>query len=217
MTAAVPSEVGYRKDLLQAAALLKPLLEEFPQDEELRVMQLELLKAVPGEFMPEALGCKGEDYAALLNNLLTKHPDSTAYRLAYARMVVPPSFSTYDSKDFSRAADYMQKIYAVNPTNVDLLPLYLAARDRYASALERDGKKEEAAKAREKTLGVLALLTEREDFTLEMRTRLIRLVSMLPNEAGASKAQKEEEIDLLLRKYDVKQRRDIIKKTGISR
>lgn len=208
-TSTQPSEITYRKDLLLAAALLKPLLEEFPQDEELRLMQLELLKAVPGHTMAEALGCEGADYETLLNSLLERHPDSSAYRLTYARMVVRPSFRINSLDEFSLAADYMQKILADNPANLDLLPLYLAARDRWASALEQKGEKEKAAKEREKTLGVLSLLTDRTDFTPERRARLVRLVSMLPNEAESSKLQKEDEISLLLQSYDENRKQEL--------
>lgn len=208
---AAAGEVTYRKDLLQAAALLKPLLEESPQDEELRLMQLELLRAVPGRAMADALGCTGMNYAGVLNGLLEKQPDSAAYRMAYIRMVIRPSQGTrdpYGLAEFSRAAVYAQSLLAENPTNADLLALYLAARDRTAAALEQGGETEKAAKEREKTLGVLALLIDRADFTTEMRERLVMLVSMLPNEASG-KAQQEEEIALLLQSYDENRKQEL--------
>lgn len=208
---AAPGDGNYRKDLLQAAALLQPLLQKQPQDEELRLMQLELMRAVPARAMSETLGCKDSDYSDVLNRLMEEYPDSSAYRLAYIRMVIRPAQGTkepYGLPELTRAAEYAQGLLGANPTDADLLALYLAARDRCATAMEQSGESGKAAKEREKTLGVLALLTDRAEFTTAMRERLVMLVTMLPNEASG-KVQQEEEIALLLQDYDDKRRQEL--------
>ena len=62
---------------------------------------------------------------------------------------------------------------------------------------------DEARRVKEQALGVLSLLTSREDFTPEQRERLAMLVSMHPAQ-DADRTQQQTEISHLLQSSDQK-------------
>ena len=89
-----------------------------------------------------------------------------------------------------------------------MLLSYLVLRNRYAILLKREGKDAEAERFNANTLGALALLTSRPDFTPQMRERLAILVAHYP--AGEeARAQQQSEISLLLQSYDEKRMQEL--------
>lgn len=211
---AEPREIMYRRDLLRAAELLKPLLQTSPKNEELRLMQLELLRAVPTRAMAEALGCAELSQAAVLQQLIEESPDSEAYRSAYIRMVIRAERSSgnaFGLPEYERAAGFARDLLAADLTSPEVLSLYLAANNFRVAAMARNGEADKAAAERSKTLGVLGLLTSRREFSEEMLKRLVIRLYLLPSDSEID-ALKEEEISLLLKDCNEAQRQEIIQR-----
>ena len=198
----------------RAATLVAGLIAENPDHEQSRLFQLMLMEQLPPGELRDILCPHGEKFLPLLEELLRKSPDSRAYRRAYVQHLLRPGRPfrhrrpAPDMASMSRAVEYVQDLLAESPADSDLLLLYLAARDRYALMLRKQGKHDEASSFNEKTLGVLSLLTSRADFTPAMRERLVMLVSMHPTEESA-RSQQEAEISLLLQSYDEKRMQEL--------
>ncbi|MGN1308828.1 MAG: hypothetical protein ACI4XO_03175 [Akkermansia sp.] len=127
----------------------------------------------------------------------------------------PPEDST-DSDHLAKAARIAGKLVADYPADADLILQYIIIRDRYADALARAGQRDKAAAEGERTLGVLSLLTAREDFSPELRERLAFLVALHP-EQDESRTRREEELELLLQTYDNKRRRALRRRLDAAR
>ena len=201
--------------LLRAAELVAKLVAQHPLDEQARLWQLQLLSNAPMREVRELLAPEGETPAALLEQMLEQSPQSEAYRRTYVQQLLRPvrrerrnSGSAISTEMLKRACEYARDLLAEKPADSDLLLLYISVHDRYALSLSKQGKTQEAEREYEKTLGVLSLLTSRDDFTPEMRERLVMLVSMHPTEASA-RTQQEAEISLLLQKYDEKRMQEL--------
>ena len=209
-------ETQYRDDLSRAARLLYPLLRDNPHDVDLELMQLELLRAEPTQTMAETLGCAGQEYGDILRKMMEIHPENESYRLVYVRMMIRKALSEPDKlaslHDYEVAARYAQALLAAHPNDIDLLAPYLAIRDIWASALAANGESEKAADVRAKTLGALDLLASRSDVINDTRERLVVLIYQLPGETEAETAQKEAEINMLLKDYDEAGKNEVLKR-----
>lgn len=199
-------------EILQAARLLRPLLEKDSVAEETRLLQLELMMAAPGKEVAEALGCRTTEALTLVRELLEQEPENERYRRAFAELVLRPLLPGQQGaaalSDMERAAEYARDLLASHPTDSDLLALYIFTRNHYTAALERKGQKEQAARAREQTLGALSLVTSRSDFSPEVREKLALLVSLQP-EAESKSSRREEEISLLLHSMDEARKQEL--------
>lgn len=189
----------------QAVQLVAGLVEEKPDHEQSRLFQLMLLEQLPPGELRQILAPHGEQFSALLEDLLRRNPDSRAYRRVYVqhllRLRSRDELTATEMAAMARAVEYAQGLLAESPSDSNLLLMYLGIRDRYALMLNKQGLDLEALVFNEKTLGVLSLLVSRADFTPEMREQLVMLVSMHPTEEAA-RAQQEAEISLLLQSYD---------------
>lgn len=190
-----------REWLNRAAILLASLLQERPDDPTARLRRVELLSTIRNSAGRQLLAPHGERPLTLLAPLLEQYPDNEEYRLAYLRLSLRESRRTAPENNLQTAADYAGKLLATRPSDSERIMLYLAARDRYAIALAKQGKTKEAALENERTLGVLEHLTVRADFTPELREKLIALVAHRPPMTG-SDAQRDAELSTLLHNYD---------------
>ncbi len=197
-----PASMRQREGLgIRAAKLLRTLLDERPGNEKARLMQAELLQFFRGGRIRHLMAPQGETPLALVEGLLREQPQSEVYQRAYLRLAVAPRHPNGEEVDGKRAVQYAQNLLAFNPGDSELIMLFLAVRDRYASSLSREGKTEEAAKERERTLGVLSFLTSRAEFTPELREKLVMLVALPPRHDNI-RTQQEEELRILLQDYD---------------
>lgn len=185
-------------------SLLKQLLTENPENLQAQLYRVEVLASGIPAALRNQLSPDGKTPIALLEEILKKHPNSSEAKRLYLRLAthpVPRVVHDSPSADLARAADYAQAVLADNPTDSEAIMLFLAVRDRYALQLAGQGQADQATKENERTLAVLSFLTERADFTPEVRERLVMLVAMHPqHEQGRS--QQEEEIRTLLQDYD---------------
>lgn len=197
----------------QAVCLVAALVEANPDNEQARLFQLRLLERMPRDSWKKTLAPNGESPLSLLETLLKNKPDSRIYRRAYVEHILRPQprrreESSVSSVNLKRAVDYAQTLLAEFPADNDLLLSYLVLRNRYAILLKREGKDAEAERFNANTLGALALLTSRPDFTPQMRERLAILVAHYP--AGEeARAQQQSEISLLLQSYDEKRMQEL--------
>ncbi len=213
-----------RHQLLQRAAqLLASVLEAEPDNADARLLQVELLSESRNAQMRRLLAPQGESALSLLESLLKKQPQNEEFQRAYVRLVMQPpgpprgrGATTQQRQqgvrpELKQAVDYARNLLASTPGDSELLMQFLLLSDRYASQLSREGKTEDAARENERTLGVLSFLTNRADFTPEMRERLVMLVGMHP-QGAADKEQQEAELKLLLQSYDAERARALREK-----
>lgn len=183
---------------------LRLLLSEKPENLQAQLYRVEVLASGIPSTLRKQLSPDGKTSIALLEDILKNHPNSTDAKRLYLRLATQPApraVQDSPSADLARAADYAQAVLADNPTDSEAIMLFLAVRDRYALQLAGQGQADQATKENERTLAVLSFLTERADFTAEVRERLVMLVAMHPqHEQGRS--QQEEEIRTLLQDYD---------------
>lgn len=184
---------------VRTATLLQKLLQEQPDNLQVQLRRVEMLLAVPYDEVVKLLAPHGETAASLLESILKQYPDSNDAAFMYVRMAALGQRS--GQVDYARAASYAQSLLADNPADSELIMLFLSVRDKYAMKLKQQGQADAAAKENERTLAILSFLTERADFTPEMRERLVMLVAMHPqHEQG--RTQQEQEIRTLLQNYD---------------
>lgn len=182
-------------------ALLQRLLAEKPENLQAQLYRVEILSSWLPPSLRRQLSPEGKSAVALLDDILKTHPDSEQAKRLYLRLATQPGRNTAEGVDMVRAAAYAQAVLADNPTESEAIMFFLTVRDRYALQLAAAGKSEQAALENERTLAILSFLTERADFTPEVRERLVMLVAMHPqHEQGRS--QQEEEIRTLLQDYD---------------
>lgn len=182
-------------------ALLQRLLAEKPENLQAQLYRVEILSSWLPSSLRQQLSPEGKSAVALLDDILKTHPDSEQAKRLYLRLATQPGRNTAEGVDMVRAAAYAQAVLADNPTESEAIMFFLTVRDRYALQLAAAGKSEQAALENERTLAILSFLTERADFTPEVRERLVMLVAMHPqHEQGRS--QQEEEIRTLLQDYD---------------
>lgn len=182
-------------------ALLQRLLAEKPENLQAQLYRVEILSSWLPPSLRQQLSPEGKSAVALLDDILKTHPDSEQAKRLYLRLATQPGRNTAEGVDMVRAAAYAQAVLADNPTESEAIMFFLTVRDRYALQLAAAGKSEQAALENERTLAILSFLTERADFTPEVRERLVMLVAMHPqHEQGRS--QQEEEIRTLLQDYD---------------
>lgn len=197
------------KWLLHAAQMLDELLVERPDNIQARLLQVEMLATCPLSEIQHLLAPRGEKPLALLEGLLQRNPELESLQRAYVRLALSPPFGgiSWEEKErmLPRAAAYVQSLLTSFPSDSELIMNYIAVRNQYTASLQRQGHEEEARREHERTLGVLALLTSRADFSPELRERLVLLVGMQPR-PGKLQEQQEEEIMLLLESCDEKRR-----------
>ncbi len=196
---------------LRTAMLLSALLQENPDNLQAQLRRVEMLAGEPTEAVRKLLAPSGESAHALLEDILSKNPNSEEAALLYVRMAPEASEagSTQQSGyDYAKAAAYAQSLLADHPADSELIMMFLSVRDKYALELVRQGKDKEASQENERTLAVLSFLTERADFTPEMRERLVMLVAMRPQHAQ-DRSQQDQEIRTLLQNYDEARIKDL--------
>ena len=192
----------------RTATLLAELLKEQPDNLQAQLRRAELLLGTPSESVLKILVPNGESPRSVLESILASNPESDEAAFLYVRMAAAPATSQQSECDYARASSYAQALLADNPADSELIMLFLSVRDKYAMDLERQGKSQEAAQENERTLAVLSFLTERADFTPEMRERLVMLVAMRP-EHDQGRSQQEQEIRTLLQNYDEARIKDL--------
>lgn len=190
---------------VRTASLLQALWLEQPNNLQVQLRRVEMLLAAPYDEVVKLLAPHGETAASLLESILKQYPDSNDATFMYVRMAAlgqrPGQGAAVGQVDYARAASYAQSLLADNPADSELIMLFLSVRDKYAMKLKQQGQADAAAKENERTLAILSFLTERADFTPEMRERLVMLVAMHPqHEQG--RTQQEQEIRTLLQNYD---------------
>lgn len=190
---------------VRTASLLQALWLEQPNNLQVQLRRVEMLLAAPYDEVAKLLAPHGETAASLLESILKQYPDSNDAAFMYVRMAAlgqrPGQGLAVGQVDYARAASYAQSLLADNPADSELIMLFLSVRDKYAMKLNQQGQPDAAAKENERTLAILSFLTERADFTPEMRERLVMLVAMHPqHEQG--RTQQEQEIRTLLQNYD---------------
>lgn len=190
---------------VRTATLLQKLLQEQPDNLQVQLRRVEMLVSAPYDAVAQLLSPHGETAASLLESILKQYPDSNDAAFMYVRMAALGQRSGQGAAigqvDYARAASYAQSLLADNPADSELIMLFLSVRDKYAMKLKQQGQADAAAKENERTLAILSFLTERADFTPEMRERLVMLVAMHPqHEQG--RTQQEQEIRTLLQNYD---------------
>lgn len=190
---------------VRTASLLQTLLQEQPDNLQVQLRRVEMLVSAPYDEVVKLLDPHGETAASLLESILKQYPDSNDAAFMYVRMASVGHRSgqgqAVGQVDYARAASYAQSLLADNPADSELIMLFLSVRDKYAMKLNQQGQPDAAAKENERTLAILSFLTERADFTPEMRERLVMLVAMHPqHEQG--RTQQEQEIRTLLQNYD---------------
>lgn len=198
---------------LAAAKLLHDLLQEQPANQALRMLQVEMLQRSGAREISRLLLTGGKSLRQLIDGWLKEEPENDAYRQAYVQALLRPQGflpgkDAVTLEEWARGVKYMRSILAENPGDSDLLIRFINVSDRYAAALTRQDKAEEARRVNEQTLGVLSLVTSRDDFTQEQRERLAMLVSMHPAQ-DADRSQQETEISLLLQSSDEKRLQEL--------
>lgn len=188
---------------VRTATLLQRLLEQQPDNQQACLLRVEMLAAPIAPAARRLLAPQGQSAQGYLEKVLEKSPDSQDAKRLYLRLVNRNLRNNSDAaaSDLSRAVTYAGALLAANPTDSELIMLFLTVRDRYALQLSQQGQSEQAARENERTLAILSFLTERADFTPAIRERLVMLVAMHPqHEEGRS--QQEEELRTLLQDYD---------------
>lgn len=193
--------------MARAVKLLRRLLDAEPNSPKGRLRQAELLSSLRTPELRHILAPSGSGALGslqVISKLLTEYPDEEEYQRAYLRLCLRLRSGSNMLERVSRAQEYAQKLLAANPGDSESILLYFALRARYADLLRDAGRAEEASKEEERTLGVLALLTSRADFTPEVRERLIMLVVRHPARKAEEKDRREEELRTLMHNYDEK-------------
>ena len=189
---------------IRTAELLSKLLAEQPDNLQAQLLRVELLGDSRVSSVTRILSPDGKSAVQLLDDILKKYPDSTEAKLQYVRMVAGsrrPGAANQPAMDYAKASEYAHALLADNPADSELILMYLTVRDNYALQLEQSGKNQEAKQENDKTLAILSFLTERADFTPEIREKLVMLVAMRSSQ-GKDRSQQEEEIRTLLQNYD---------------
>lgn len=208
-----------RSDYIKRAdGILSALLDEQPDNLSVQAQRLSLLADTPQPELQKLLLPEGETAFSLAESLLAKDEGNELLQRLFLSIVTapaPPEDST-DTVHLAKAARIAGKLVADYPADADLILQYIIIRDRYADALARAGQRDKAAAEGERTLGVLSLLTAREDFSPELRERLAFLVALHP-EQDESRTRREEELELLLQTYDDKRRRALRRRLDAAR
>lgn len=204
-----PSE---REQLVaKAADLLQKLLAEKPEDLDAQLLRIELLADARTPALRRTLSPAGKSELQLAEDILKNNPDSNEAKLLYVRMASAarrPGATAAQDMDFAKASTYAHALLADNPADSELILMFLTVRDNYAMQLEQEGKNQQARQENEKTLAILSFLTERADFTSDIREKLVMLVAMRSDQ-GKDRSQQEEEIRTLLKNYDEERIKDI--------
>ena len=191
-----------------AVEMMGDIIRKEPENEKAQVRRVELLMhSQRPDMRRSALLDEGQGIDALFRELLLKYPENQLIRRSFVQWVVRP-FGKRDLETLERAARFARSLLADDPGSTELMMLYIAARDRFSSALAAAGEVERAHRENEMTLGVISLITTRSDYTPEMRERLAVLVSMHP-QADAARTQQEAEISLLLESMDEKRMQEV--------
>ena len=218
---AAPQEPRPRRDVVlrqsvaerqEAARLLRTLLDEQPANATLRLMMADMLQRTMSGDVARILLPEGRELLAEIEDWLKESPEHEAYRQAYVQALLRsagfgPAARDIPVESWAKAVAYMRSILADHPGGSEHLIRFITVCDRYASALTAKGKADEAKRINEQTLGVLALMTSREDFTKEQRERLAFLVSMLGN--AGDRSQQESELATLLQSSTDKRLQDL--------
>lgn len=186
-----------------AVSIVQELLAEQPESEKTQERRLELLLQPMPRRVLRPLLPEGKSLESLFDDMLRQYPDNQLMQKMYVQWGVR-SRGRRSLPELERSSVYARSLLASNPGSSEMLMLYIAARDMFTAALEKNGMPERAARENEKTLGVISLITTRADYTPEMRERLAVLVSMHPR-ADEARSQQQAEISLLLDNHDEKQ------------
>lgn len=192
---------------LRTATLIHALYQEAPDNLQVQLRRAEMLLVPQSPQVLQLLSPNGESGFSLISQIISKYPESTEAAYLYVRAA---AIAQKDDKaiDFGRAASLSQSLLADNPADSELILLFLNVRDKYALHLQQQGNTDAAAKENERTLAILSFLTERADFTPQMRERLVMLVAMHPQQEQA-RDQQEQEIRTLLQNYDEERIKDL--------
>jgi hypothetical protein len=196
---------------IRTAELLSKLLAEQPDNLQAQLLRVELLGASRTSAVARILSPDGKTAMQWLDDILKQNPDSAEAKLLYVRTVAisrPSGAATQTTPDYAKASAYAHSLLADNPADSELIMMYLTVRDNYAMQLEQCGKNQEAKQENDKTLAILSFLTERADFTPEIREKLVMLVAMR-SAHGKDRSQQEEEIRTLLQNYDAERIKDL--------
>lgn len=206
---------AYRVYQEQAVNIMNEILALEPLQEKVQVRRMELLMNLQRHDLQKRLLAKNQSMEQLFDDLLHEYPENTLIRRSFVQWVVRP-FGRRDIATLERAARFARTLLADNPGSTESLMLYLSVRGRLASALAASGQVERALREKEMTLGVMTLITNRSDYTPEMRERLAVLVSVQPKADSALDVQ-EEEISLLLDSMDEKRMREVRERIKVIR
>lgn len=193
--------------LKQAVALINELEKKMPGDEKVQMRRVELLMQTLSQGMRRNLLPEKMSVPEYLDEMLLKFPENHLFKRAFVQWCMRPR-SRVEPDMLERAARFSRSLLADNPGSTEMLMLYIAARDRFSSALAAAGNHERATRENEMTLGVLSLIMSRGDYTPEMRERLAVLVSMHPR-ADEARAHQESEISLLLENHDARHLKEV--------
>ncbi len=195
----------------RTAILIQQLAKEKPNDLQVQLRRVEMMMLPLNEEVMASLAPNGETCAALLTEILDKNPQFSEAAYLYVKLAANEAKSQSAAMGpvvYARAAKLAQSLLADNPADIELILLFLSVRDKYALQLKQQGKAEDADKENERTLAILSFLTERADFTREMREGLVKLVSAY-SQHGQDRSQQEQEIRTLLQDYDEKRIKDM--------
>jgi hypothetical protein len=198
---------AYRVYQEQAVNIMNEILALEPLQEKVQMRRMELLMNLQRHDLQKRLLAKNQSMEQLFDDLLHEYPENALIRRSFVQWVVRP-FGRRDIATLERAARFARTLLADNPGSTESLMLYLSVRGRLASALAASGQVERALREKEMTLGVMTLITNRSDYTPEMRERLAVLVSVQP-QADSARDVQEEEISLLLDSLDEKRMKEV--------
>lgn len=197
--------------ILKTAELLQKLLAEQPDNLQAQLLRAELLAEAASPSVLRILSPDGKNVLQFVEELLKKYPDSNDAKLLYVRLAAEarhPGAPVQNGIDFAKASAYAHALLADNPADSELILMFLTVRDNYALQLEQDGKNADSKQENDKTLAILSFLTERADFTPDIREKLVMLVAMRSAQ-GKDRSQQEEEIRTLLQNYDEERIKDL--------
>jgi len=192
--------------LQQAAVMMQQLLQDAPESEKVQMRRVELLSQTRNPDLQKMLLGGDGDFQGTLDELLQQYPGNHLFKRAFVQWTMRPRASR-DIALLERAARYARSLLADNPGSAEMMMLYIAARDRFSSAIAEAGAPDRAARENEMTLGVISLIASRADYTPEMRERLAVLVSM--HGRGKNRSQQEAELSLLLESMDEKRMQEV--------
>ena len=194
-----PEEMHRQKFMGRAVELLLPMLAEQPDDTNCLMVQAELLAspALARRWRTQ-LAPQGETSLDILERVLEAEPQHEEALRLYLRLCLRPNAG---EQDYAASIARAELLLSLRPCDSEALFFYMTLRGRYSALLEAQGEDIQALIENERTLGMLSFLTNKSDFSEEMREQLIMMVAFRP--AGAeNRSQQEKELRLLMQNFD---------------